>query len=122
MPLEELIARPITGIRPFNELPIDAEIWREAHEHHHVHRQLHAAAAHRPGIVVGLDVVASAVRERTIVVSPGVGIDADGQTVVKPDGRRFPPGDWDGLPSQVVATGIESEKVLDLIRDTLLRG
>jgi purine nucleosidase len=46
---------------------------------------------------------------------------ADGQTVVKPDGRRFPPGDWDGLPSQVVATGIESEKVLDLIRDTLLR-
>jgi len=46
---------------------------------------------------------------------------ADGQTVIKPDGRRFPPGDWDGLPSQVVATGIESEKVLSLIRDTLLR-
>ncbi|MBB3137355.1 purine nucleosidase [Rhizobium pisi] len=46
---------------------------------------------------------------------------ADGQTVVKADGRRFPPGDWDGLPSQVVATGIESEKVVDLIRGTLLR-
>jgi inosine-uridine nucleoside N-ribohydrolase len=45
---------------------------------------------------------------------------ADGQTIVKPDGRRFPPGDWDGLPSQVVCTGIESEKVIDLIRDTLL--
>jgi len=46
---------------------------------------------------------------------------ADGQTVVKADGRRFPPGDWDGLPSQVVATGIESDKVVDLIRGTLLR-
>jgi inosine-uridine nucleoside N-ribohydrolase len=46
---------------------------------------------------------------------------ADGQTIVKPDGRRFPPGDWDGLPSQVVCTGIESGKVIDLIRDTLLR-
>ncbi|WP_064682415.1 nucleoside hydrolase [Rhizobium bangladeshense] len=46
---------------------------------------------------------------------------ADGQTVIKPDGRRFPPGDWDGLPSQIVATGIESQKVIDLIRDTLLR-
>ncbi|MDM9628399.1 nucleoside hydrolase [Rhizobium sp. S152] len=45
---------------------------------------------------------------------------ADGQTIVKPDGRRFPPGDWDNLPSQVVCTGIESEKVVDLIRDTLL--
>ncbi|MBB3317817.1 inosine-uridine nucleoside N-ribohydrolase [Rhizobium sp. BK181] len=46
---------------------------------------------------------------------------ADGQTIVKPDGRRFPLGDWDGLPSQVVCTGIESEKVIGLIRDTLLR-
>jgi purine nucleosidase len=45
---------------------------------------------------------------------------ADGQTIVKPDGRRFPPGDWDGLPSQIVCTDIESEKVIDLIRDTLL--
>ncbi len=45
---------------------------------------------------------------------------ADGQTIVKPDGRRFPPGDWDGLPSQIVCTGIQSDKVLDLIRTTLL--
>jgi purine nucleosidase len=45
---------------------------------------------------------------------------ADGQTIVKQDGRRFPPGDWDGLPSQIVCTGIESEKVVDMIRDTLL--
>lgn len=52
------------------------------------------------------------------VVCSGI---ADGQTVIKQDGRRFPPGDWDGLPSQIVATGIESEKVLELIRDTLLR-
>jgi hypothetical protein len=34
---------------------------------------------------------------------------------------RFPPGDWDDLPSQIVCTGIESEKVIDLISDTILR-
>jgi purine nucleosidase len=46
---------------------------------------------------------------------------ADGQTIVKPDGRRFPPGGaWDGLPRQIVCTGIESEKVIGLIRETLL--
>jgi purine nucleosidase len=45
---------------------------------------------------------------------------ADGQTVVKPDGRHFPPGDWDDLPSQIVCTGVESGKVIDLIRHTLL--
>jgi hypothetical protein len=82
VPLEELIRRPITGIRPFNELAVDAEIWREAHSHHHLHRRVHALAAHRPGIVTGLEVVASAARERTIHVAPGIGIDPDGQTVV----------------------------------------
>jgi inosine-uridine nucleoside N-ribohydrolase len=45
---------------------------------------------------------------------------ADGQTIVKPDGKRFPPGDWDNLPSQIVCTGIQSEKVIDLIRDAIL--
>lgn len=45
---------------------------------------------------------------------------ADGQTIVKPDGRSFPPGQWDNLPSQIVCTGIESEKVVDLIRDVIL--
>ncbi|MGO7675410.1 nucleoside hydrolase, partial [Rhizobium ruizarguesonis] len=53
-----------------------------------------------------------------LVVCGGI---ADGQTIVMPDARRFPPdGAWDGLPSQVVCTGIESEKVLDLIRNTRL--
>lgn len=47
---------------------------------------------------------------------------ADGQTIVKPDGKHFPPGDWDNLPSQTVCTGIQSEKVVDLIRDTILGG
>ncbi|MFK0330199.1 nucleoside hydrolase [Rhizobium sp. NPDC090275] len=45
---------------------------------------------------------------------------ADGQTIIKQDGRRFPPGDWDGLPSQIACTGIQSQEVIDLIRDTLL--
>lgn len=82
MALNEITARPITGIRPFNELAIDAEIWREAHNHHHLHRLLHAAAVHRPGIVLGLEVVASSRGPQTVVVAPGVGIDSHGQTVV----------------------------------------
>ena len=82
MPLDDIIARPITGIRPFNELPIDAEVWRQAHYHHHHHRYVHALSAHRPGIVVGLEVAASQSRERTVVVSPGIAIDGEGQTLV----------------------------------------
>jgi purine nucleosidase len=61
------------------------------------------------------DTISGAVR----VVCGGI---ADGQTVVKPDGKRFPPGDWDNLPSQIVCTGIRSEQAIDLIRDTILVG
>ncbi|MDE1992107.1 MAG: nucleoside hydrolase [Rhizobiaceae bacterium] len=45
---------------------------------------------------------------------------ADGQTIVKPNGRRFPPNEWDNLPSQIVCTGIRSQEVVDLIRDGIL--
>jgi len=47
---------------------------------------------------------------------------ADGQTIQKPDGRGFPPNDWDGYPSQLAAIGIESGKVLKLIGDVIIAG
>ena len=52
------------------------------------------------------------------VVAGGI---ADGQTIQKPDSRHFPPGNWDGLPSQLACTGIEAVAVIDLIEATLVR-
>ncbi|MDL2407942.1 nucleoside hydrolase [Rhizobium calliandrae] len=45
---------------------------------------------------------------------------ADGQTIVKQNGRRFAPNEWDNLPNQIVCTGIRSQAVIDLIRDVIL--
>ena len=47
---------------------------------------------------------------------------ADGQTIQKPDGRQFPPGDWDDLPSQLACLEIDSDGVLLQIRRTILAG
>ena len=47
---------------------------------------------------------------------------ADGQTIQKPDGRHFGPNVWDGLPSQTVCTGIQSEAVLEVIRKAIAEG
>lgn len=44
---------------------------------------------------------------------------ADGQTIQKPDGMSFGPSDWDGRPSQHVMVGVQVQKVLDLLYDTL---
>ena len=52
------------------------------------------------------------------VVAGGI---ADGQTIQKPDARSFPPGNWDGLPSQHACIGIDAEKVMALLDETLVR-
>lgn len=88
MPLEELMQQRVTGINPFNELAIDAEIWRTAHNYHHTHRFIHALAAHRAGILVGLEVLAAA--DRTVLVAPGVAVDPDGYTMVLRDPVTLP--------------------------------
>ncbi len=47
---------------------------------------------------------------------------ADGQTIQKPDGRTFPPGPWDGHPSQLITSGVDPEGVLSVIRAALVEG
>src|SRR3546814_14690143 len=37
---------------------------------------------------------------------------ADGLTIQKPDSGAFPPGDWDGHPSQSVCTDVDGDRVL----------
>lgn len=53
------------------------------------------------------------------VVSEGI---ADGQTIQKPDGRFFPPGPWDGHPSQLACVDIDADGVLALIGETIAGG
>ncbi|MCY1669107.1 nucleoside hydrolase [Rhizobium sp. SL86] len=47
---------------------------------------------------------------------------ADGQTIQKPDGKTFPPGPWDGHPSQLITTGVDPDGVLSVIRAALVEG
>ncbi len=82
MSLSNLISQRITGINPFNELPIDENIWKEAHAQHQVHRQLHALAHHRPGVVYGLEVVALSGTKARVMVAPGVAVDTLGRTML----------------------------------------
>jgi purine nucleosidase len=51
------------------------------------------------------------------VVTEGI---AFGQTIIKPDGKSFPPGDWDNRPSQTIATSVNAPAVLDFYRRTLI--
>jgi inosine-uridine nucleoside N-ribohydrolase len=76
----------------------------------YVHDSSAVAAALRPDLFTG---VTGAIR----VVPNGIAI---GQTILKPDGRTYPPGPWDNRPSHTVLTGVQSAEVIALYRDTLL--
>jgi inosine-uridine nucleoside N-ribohydrolase len=51
------------------------------------------------------------------VVTEGIAV---GQTIIKPDGRNYPPGAWDGRPSQSIAVAVDAEAVLRFYRSTLV--
>lgn len=72
----------VTGISPFDDMPVNAFVWREAHSQHNIHRRLHATASHRPGIVWGLEVFVSPRERQCVVVAPGIAIDSNGQTLL----------------------------------------
>ncbi len=48
---------------------------------------------------------------------------ADGKTIQAPDqGRKFIGSAWDGVPSQIICTGIQPDGVLEAIRAVLVEG
>jgi len=53
------------------------------------------------------------------VVTEGL---AFGETIQKPDSRRFPGGAWDNRPSQAICVDVEAEKLRQLYRATIIAG
>ncbi|MBW9089925.1 nucleoside hydrolase [Rhizobium wenxiniae] len=48
---------------------------------------------------------------------------ADGKTIQAPDqGRKFVGSAWDGVPSQIIGTGVQPDGVLEAIRAVLVEG
>ncbi|NHO18889.1 nucleoside hydrolase [Acetobacter oeni] len=46
---------------------------------------------------------------------------SDGESAMKPDGRKFPPGDWDHRPSPAVCVDVDADGVRALFSRTILR-
>jgi inosine-uridine nucleoside N-ribohydrolase len=53
------------------------------------------------------------------VVTEGL---AFGETIQKPDSRKFPGGAWDNRPSQAICVDVEAEKLRQLYRQTIIAG
>ncbi len=76
-------------VRPFRGLAVDVPTWEDAHGYHRDHQRLHHLALHRAGIVAGLEVVAFDPPDRSVVIHPGVGLDAEGNLIVVLERQRY---------------------------------
>lgn len=96
---EELLRKyPTKRIKPVDGMAVTEEVWEEAHEYHRLNQNFHALFSHGPGIVVGLDVIASDPPDTSVYILPGVAVDPAGQTIVLPQPVAYDVGrDLEGL-------------------------
>lgn len=96
---------PLLRVDPHTGLMIDVETWAQAHSYHQTHQRLHALHWHGVGVAQGLNVAASAPPDDTVVVGPGVALDAAGRVIVVPDYERV------ALPSEGTVAHVTLEYV-----------
>lgn len=78
---EQLEGFPTRRIEPIDGMPVTASVWAEAHDYHRLHLRSHNALAHGPGILLGLEVIASDPPDTSIYVMPGLAIDPSGAVI-----------------------------------------
>ncbi len=73
---------PTKRIEPVDGLAVTAAVWKEAHDYHRQQQRFHALLSHGPGIVTGLNVVASDPPDSTLYILPGMAVDPNGEMIV----------------------------------------
>ncbi|MEA2007968.1 MAG: DUF4159 domain-containing protein [Chloroflexota bacterium] len=73
---------PKKRIKPYDGMSVTADVWSQAHGEHRQAEHAHNASFHGSGIVSGLEVVANDPPDQYVFVSPGIAVDAVGNTIV----------------------------------------
>lgn len=96
---EELLKKyPVNRLKPIDGMAVTAEVWDESHEYHRQLHGFHALFGHGPGIVSGLEVIASDPPDTSVYILPGMAVDSAGQTIVLPQPVTYDVGrDMDGV-------------------------
>ncbi|MBF0234233.1 MAG: hypothetical protein HQK65_14525 [Desulfamplus sp.] len=66
----------------YDGMSINAENWNEAHNYHREMLDFHQRYYHPPGIIAGLEVIATDSQSSEIVICPGIATDCSGREIV----------------------------------------
>jgi hypothetical protein len=80
---------PIRRLKPYDGMVVTAEVWGEAHDYHRQQLRYHNLLNHQPGILTGLEVIASDPPDSAVYIQPGIAVDAEGQTIILPEALAF---------------------------------
>ena len=89
MGLEDLIRFQFKRVNPFQGLILDADTWKDEQDYHRNQQKLHTLAFHGTGVVEGLEVKASQPPDFSLMISPGMAIDTEGNAIVVPKSQRY---------------------------------
>lgn len=117
MTIQRLLSEyPLKRISARDGMAVTARVWREAHDYHRLQAQFHALVSHGPGIVVGLEVIASDPPDSAVYILPGIAVDSAGQTIALPEPTAYDFGEWRGT-LHLLLTYAESPPRADQARD-----
>lgn len=95
MALEDLIRFQFKRVNPFQGLVLDADTWKDEQDYHRNQQRLHTLAFHGTGIVDGLEVKASQPPDFSVMISPGMAIDNEGNIIIVPKPQHYSLGSKD---------------------------
>ncbi len=72
---------PIKRLKPEDGMAVTARLWEEAHDYHRQQLRFHNLFGHGPGILTGLEVIASDPPDTSVYILPGMAVDSAGQPI-----------------------------------------
>jgi hypothetical protein len=105
---------PFQRIKPYDGMVVTSDVWDEAHTYHRQQQRYHNLLNHEPGILIGLEVIASDPPDSAVYIQPGIALDAAGQVIVLPEALAFDLGAAQG-PLYLVLSYDESQPKADEI-------
>jgi hypothetical protein len=80
---------PTRRMHPVDGMAVSAKVWEEAHSYHRLQERFHAQFGHGPGILAGLNIIASDPPDVSVYVLPGAAIDPQGFAISLPDPLNY---------------------------------
>jgi hypothetical protein len=96
---------PAKRIKPVDGLAVTAAVWEEAHDYHRSVQRFHNLLGHGPGVLIGLEVIASDPPDTFVNILPGVAIGTDGQVIAMTEPVAYDVGPAQGALRLLISYG-----------------